>query len=72
MERLKLFFMKPSMSFDKLLMLGGAEFLMIVLQEGHGRFYGLYGAIFNAVFVTIILAVTLQLVRLIFEALKDK
>lgn len=71
-KRLKLFFTKPSMPFDKLLFLGGAELFLIILQEAHGRFYGLAGAVYNALFVTIILAVSLQLIRLINEVINDK
>ena len=72
MKRLADFFNKPSLPFDRLLILCFCELVLIVLREEHGRFYGLTNAIYIALFVTIMLAVLVQLIRLINEVMRDK
>lgn len=72
MKRLVNFFNKPAMSFDKIFILGFCQLALIVLREEHGRFYGLANAIYTALFVTIILAILLQLIRLINEVRKEQ
>lgn len=72
MKRLVNFFNKPPLPFDRILILGFCELVLIVLREEHGRFYGLTNAIYNALFVTLMLAVLLQLIRLINEVISDK
>lgn len=71
-ETVKNFFTKPAMSFDKIIMLGICEFVLIFFQETFGRLYGLTGAIYNALFTTVLLALCVQLIRLIFEVKAGK
>lgn len=66
------FFSKPSMSFDKIILLGLCEFFLIFTQETYGKFYGLAGAIYHAVFMAIILALLVQVIRLVVEVEKEK
>lgn len=66
------FFTKPALSFDKIVLLGLCELLLIMLKESHGRFYGMANAIYHALFVAIILALSIQLLRLIAEVRRDK
>lgn len=72
MKRLVKFFNKPPLPFDRILILGFCQLVLIVLSEEHGRFYGLTNAIYNALFVALMLAVLLQLIRLINEVIRDK
>lgn len=72
MKRLVNFFNKPPLPFDRILILGFCELVLIVLREEHGRFYGLTNAIYHALFFTLMLAVLLQLIRLINELRRDK
>ena len=72
MNKIKSFFNKPPLSFDRILILGFCLLALIVLREEHGRFYGLANAIYTALFVTIILAILLQLIRLINEVRKEQ
>lgn len=72
MKRLVNFFNKPSMSFDKIILLGACEFLLILLKESYGRLYGLVSDVYHALFVTVLLALTIQLIRLINEVIRDK
>lgn len=67
MNKLKLFFTKKPMSFDKILMLVGAEFLLVMWQEEHGKFYGLLKHIYFALFTALLLALTIQFVRMIID-----
>ena len=72
MKRLANFFNKPPLPFDRILILGFCQLVLIILSEERGRFYGLTNAIYNALFVTLMLAVLLQLIRLINEVRRDK
>ena len=72
MKRLANFFNKPPLPFDRILILGFCQLVLIILSEERGRFYGLTNAIYNALFVTLMLAVLLQLIRLINEVIRDK
>ena len=66
------FFSKPSMSFDKIVLLGLCEFFLIFIDETYGNFYGLVGAIHHALFMAIILALSVQVIRLVVEVEKEK
>lgn len=71
-KAVKDFFSKPSMSFDKIIMLGLCEFFLIFIKETYGDFYGLAGAIYNALFMAIILALLVQVARLVVEVEKGQ
>lgn len=64
MKHLANFFNKPSMSFEKIIMLGLCELFLIMLKEWHGRFYGMANAVYHALFVAVILALFIQFIRL--------
>lgn len=72
MKTIKSFFSKPAMSFDKIIMLGLCEFFLIFIDENYGKFYGLAGATIRALITVIILALLVQIVRLVVEVEKDK
>ena len=72
MKPVKDFFSKPSMSFDKIIMLGLCEFFLIFIKETNGKFYGLASALYHAVFMAIILALLVQVIRLVVEVEKEK
>jgi len=71
-SKVKAFFSKPSMPFDKILLLGFCELLLIVIKEEHGRFYGLINNVYYAVFTAVILALFLRFIRLINEVRAGK
>lgn len=72
MNKIKSFFNKPPLSFDRILILGFCLLVLIVLREEYGRFYGLANAFYNALYLTIMLALCLQTIRLINEVINDK
>ena len=72
MKRLANFFNKPPLPFDRILILGFCELVLIVLREEYGRFYGWANAFHKALLVAIILALCVQLIRLINEVMGEK
>lgn len=72
MKRLADFFSKPPLPFDRILILGFCQLVLIILSEERGRFYGWANAFHKALLAAIILAVLLQLIRLINEVRRDK
>ena len=72
MKPVKDFFSKPSMSFDKIVMLGLCEFFLIFIDETFGKFYGMADATIRALIVAIILALLVQVIRLVVEVEKEK
>lgn len=72
MKRLVNFFNKPAMSFDKIILLGICEVILIMVKETSGRFYGITNAIYHALFMAVLLALSIQLIRLINEVRKEQ
>ena len=72
MKRLVNFFNKPPLPFDRILILGFCQLVLIVLSEEHGRFYGWANAFHKALLAAIILALCVQLIRLINEVIRDR
>lgn len=72
MNKIKSFFNKPSMSFDKIILLAICEVVLIIFKEANGRLYGMTNAIYHALFLAVLLALWIQLLRLIAEVRRDK
>lgn len=72
LKPVKDFFSKPALSFEKIIMLGLCEFFLIFIDETYGKFYGMAGATIRALITVIILALCVQVVRLVVEVEKDK
>lgn len=67
LKTVKDFFKKPALSFDKIVILGLCIFFLIFIDETYGKFYGMAGATIRALIVAVMLALCVQVVRLVFE-----
>ena len=72
LKTVKDFFKKPALSFDKIIILGLCIFFLIFIDETYGKFYGMAGATIRALIVAIILALLVQVARLVVEVEKGK
>lgn len=64
MSKIKSFFNKPAMTFNKILLLGMCAVFLMAVNDIFGRFYGITHDIWLALFVAVTLALGLQLIRI--------